>query len=348
MPARLVIADPDEGYIRQYEEELICSFGSRAQIQVITQPAYFENFFRTHQVIDILVIAREFYGSFVKEHEIGHMLVLDKYARININDDDENSDEPAEKCTTKEELFGFIETSLKDEPLIQPESENDSSSAAQAKVIAVYSPMGGSGKSLASFALGKKLKKLEETAIVIGCDDLQSISVYLENRQHADESLASAIKNMNEDTYWEVLKNVSQEEVPCLLPFEKPLSVLKIGAEELLNLINLIKSKGDFGYIVLDLGCDMSEVTRTLVQISDLCIIITEPNVPACRKLEKLLMNQELFPAQKTLLISNQQRSDGIHLNPETLFGSFAGYDSIEEAMDDPLFYRLVLEIIED
>ena len=347
MPARLVIADPDEGYIRQYEEDLICAFGTRAQIQIITQPSYLENFFRTHQIIDILVIAREFYGAFVKEHEIGHMLVLDKYPRIDINGDNEFGF-GTDKFTTKEELFTFIEKSLKDEPLIQPENDLDEGAKNGVKIIAVYSPIGGSGKSLASFALGKKLKKLEETAILLGCDDLQSIGVYMENRQHAEESLASSLKNLNEDTYWEVLKNVSQEEVPCLLPFEKPLSVLKIGAEELLDLVNLIKSKGDFNYIILDLGCDMSEVTRTLVQISDLCIIITEPTVPACRKLEKLLMNQELFPAQKTLLISNQQRSDGIHLNPETLFGSFAGYDSIEEAMDDPLFYRLVLEIIDD
>ena len=66
------------------------------------------------------------------------------------------------------------------------------------------------------------------------------------------------------------------------------------------------------------------------------------------RKLEKLVMNQDLFPVKASITIANQMRSDGIRLNPETLFGSFAGYDNIEEAMEDPLFYRIVLEITED
>ena len=346
MPAHLVIADPDQDYIRQYEEELLIKFESRAQIQIITSPTYLANYFRVHRVIDILVIAREFYDTFVKEHDIGHMIVLDR--EISLVTEEDGSERPVlEKFTTKDELFDFIEESLKDEPMDQPVYE-EAKKEHLPKVIAVYSPIGGCGKSLVSFALGKKMKKLEETAVVIGCDDLQSIGIYLENRQHADESLAPALKTPNEDTYFEVLKNISQEEVPCLLPFERPLSVLGIGADELVNLVTLLKEKGDFNNIILDLGCDMNETNRALVQKADICIVITEPNLCACRKLEKMTMNQEIFPAKRGLLISNQMRSDGIRLNPETLFGSFAGYDNIEEAMEDPLFYRLVLEIIED
>lgn len=345
MLAQLVIADPDQEYIRQYEEELIHAFEDRAQIQIITSPAYLANYFRVHRVIDILVIAREFYDSFVKEHDIGHMIVLDREIHVDIEGGTENT--VVEKFTTKEELFAFIEESLKDEPMEQPGIPKEEQQKAP-KIIAVYSPIGGSGKSLVSFALGKKMKKLEETAVVIGCDDLQSIGIYLENRQHADESLATALKNPNEDTYFEILKNISQEEVPCLLPFEKPLSVLGIGAIPMITLVELLKEKGDFNHIILDLGCDMNETNRALVQMADIVILITEPNVCALRKLEKLVMNQDLFPVKASITIANQMRSDGIRLNPETLFGSFAGYDNIEEAMEDPLFYRIVLEIIED
>lgn len=345
MLAQLVIADPDQEYIRQYEEELIHAFEDRAQIQIITSPTYLSNFFRVHRVIDILVIAREFYDTFVKEHDIGHMIVLDREISVDIEGGTENT--VVEKFTTKEELFAFIEESLKDEPMEQPKAP-DQVKERVPKIIAVYSPIGGCGKSLVSFALGKKMKKLEETAVVVGCDDLQSIGIYLENRQHADEALAAALKAPDENTYFEILKNISQEEVPCLLPFEKPLSVLGIRAIQMITLVELLKEKGDFNNIILDLGCDMNETNRALVQMADVCILITEPNICACRKLEKLVMNQDLFPVKSSITIANQMRSDGIHLNPETLFGSFAGYDNIEEAMEDPIFYRIVLEIIED
>ena len=344
MPAQLVLADPDQEYIRQYEEDLIREFGSRAQIQIITTPTYLANYFRVHRVIDILVIAREFYDTFVKEHDIAHMIVLDR--EITFEEDDGIEKTVLQKFTTKEELFAFIENSLKDAPLEQPFF--DKKDEKTPKIISVYSPIGGSGKSLVAYAIGKKMKKLEETAVLVGCDDLQSIGIYLENRQHADESLAASLKAPNEDTYWEILKNISQEEVPCVLPFEKPLSVLGIQTQQIVTLVSLLKEKGDFSNIILDLGCDMNETNRTLVQMSDICILITEPNICACRKLEKLVMNQDLFPVKASITIANQMRSDGIRLNPETLFGSFSGYDNIEEAMEDPLFYRIVLEIIED
>ncbi len=346
MPAQIVIADPDYGYIKQYEEELLKKYAQRADIRIITQPDYLANYFRVHRVIDVLIIAREFYGPFVKDHDIGYLLVLDQEVSLEFGEDGKEYS-TLMKYTSSDEMFAFIDKALEDSPLEQPEAVMPHSKGKEVKIISVYSPMGGCGKSLVSVALGRKIKKLEESAIVVGCDDLQSVGIYLENRQPADESLASALKTPNEDTYWEILRNVAQEEVPCILPFEKPLSVLGVGTDELLNLVGLLKSKGDFKYIILDLGTDMGETNRALVSISDLCILITEPNLCACRKLEKLMMNQDLFPVKSSITISNQAMSDGIHLNPENLFGSFASYDNIEEAMEDPLFYRLALEITE-
>ena len=52
---RLVIIDSDYGYIKQMEEALIRRFRSRAQIQIITDPAYLDVYFRTPRTIDILV-----------------------------------------------------------------------------------------------------------------------------------------------------------------------------------------------------------------------------------------------------------------------------------------------------
>ena len=95
------------------------------------------------------------------------------------------------------------------------------------------------------------------------------------------------------------------------------------------------------------MGSDLAETNRTLISISDICIVITEPNLNACRKLEKIVMNQDVFNATKSLTISNHIRTDGIHLNADGLFGSISAYNSVEAAMEDPLFYRLALEITE-
>ena len=64
----------------------------------------------------------------------------------------------------------------------------------ETKVIAVYSPLGGCGKSLVAMALGQKLKKLDQSVLVIGCDSLQSIAAYLSCEDFADEKLAEQLK----------------------------------------------------------------------------------------------------------------------------------------------------------
>ena len=87
MPAQIVIADPDYGYIKQYEEELLKKYAQRADIRIITQPDYLANYFRVHRVIDVLIIAREFYGPFVKDHDIGHLLVLDQEVSLEFGEE---------------------------------------------------------------------------------------------------------------------------------------------------------------------------------------------------------------------------------------------------------------------
>ena len=345
--AKVIIADPDYKYIKGFEEQLLTEFMPYVNFQIITSPEYLANYFRVHREIDILIISREFYGIFVKEHDIGNILVLEEEISFEIENDEETPVNSLMKYSDPEEIFSFIRSKIKFE-----DTEKESISKArplirerESHLIAVYSPIGGCGKSLTAYALGEKIRKLGNTAVVIGLDDVQSLSVYLENRQNADESLADALKNPGENTYWEILKNITQENVPCLLPFERPLSALGIGEEEISNLIAFIKEKKDFEYIIADLGTTLDTSNRAILASADYCILITEPNLLSCRKLEKLVMNQDLIPVNATVTIANQIHGDGMRLNQEGIFGNIAAYDTIAEAIDDPLFYRLALEI---
>ena len=342
--ARIVIADPDEKYIRSYEEELLKKYASKAVIQIITTSEYKENYFRLNRDIDLLIIDQAFYGDFLQEQNVAHTIVLQSEVTTDIEETE--NQKVLMKYLPTEKLFEEIEAML-GAGTIEKDVRLSSAGIKEKKtfITAVYSSIGGCGKSLVAMALGKKLKKIGETALVIGCDDMQSFDIYVESRQNADEALAGMIKSNDENLYWNVLKNISNEQVPCLLPFGKPLSALGIGAKELTDLITLIAEKQDFDYIILDLGSDMGEVNRAMTKMADLCILITEPNLCSARKLEKLAMNQDLVPVNATITIANQMHSDGLRLNSSNLFGSFGAYENIEEAMEDPLFYRIALEI---
>ena len=341
----IVIADPDIEYIKSYEEDLILKFEDAALIQIITEAEYLENYFRLHRDIDVLLIAREFYGEYLKEHNISHMMIVN--AKKNMDPNAEDAQRHILKYRSKEELISFIEESLANESdtVVFDDIETVVEPQKKTKVVAVYSPIGGSGKSLASIALAKKLKKLGESVLVIGTDDLQSFGAFLETRDNADPELALMLREITEGTYWSILKNIYHGEIACLLPFEKPLSELGIKSSQLYDLITLLKEKGDFSYIILDTGSTLGKSVQMLLSISDHVILITEPKMISCRMIEKLHLNNDLISVDSMYTISNQYRTDGFHLDSDNLFGAFAGYDSPEEAMEDPVFYRLALEL---
>jgi cellulose biosynthesis protein BcsQ len=340
----IVIADPDIEYIKSYEEDLVIRFRDRATIQIITEAEYLENYFRLHRDIDVLLIAMEFYGTYLKEHNISHMMIVNE--KKSVDSETENASFNVMSYRSKEELFDFVENGLSSESEQIEFSEIEfKKEKAQVKVVSVYSPAGGSGKSLASIAIAKKLKKLGETVLVIGCDDMQSFGVFLDTRENADPELALRLREISENTYWSVLKNIYMGDIAYLLPFEKPLSALGIGSEQLFDLINLLKEKKDFSYIVLDLGSALNKEVQTLMSISDICVFIAESKMSSCRMMEKFMMNMELVSVQKAYTIANQYRTEGFRLENDNLFGSFAGYETAEEAMEDPVFYRLALEI---
>ncbi len=342
---RIVIADPDIEYLKHHEEEFLLEFGERASIQIITEREYLENYFRVHREIDVLLIAGDFYGDYLAEHDISHIMVLDE-ERI-VGPDEENAPANIINYKSRESVFSFVEHSLSDNNEMEETEVTEEKIEAETTVVAVYSPVGGSGKSLASIALARKLKKLGETVLLIGCDDLQSFSVFLNTRENADPELAVKLRDFAEDTYWSVLKNIYMDETSFLLPFEQPLSSLGIGAEQLLGLVGLLKEKKDFSYIILDLGSAMNKEMHSLIALSDVCIFITESKMTSCRMMEKFMMNTDIISAKKHYFIANQYRTEGFRLERDNLFGSFAGYNSSQEAMEDPLFYRLALELVD-
>ncbi len=341
----IVIADPDIEYIKSYEEDLILRFYDAASIQIITEAEYLANYFRFHRDIDVLLIAREFYGEFLKEHNIVHMMLLHK--KINTNPEATDSQRHILKYRPKEEILDFIQKSLANETERTDFDSIDlgAEEEQQTRIISVYSPIGGSGKSLTALALAKKLKKLGESALIVGCDDLQGFGAFLDTRDNADAALALMLREISETTYWSVLKSIYHGEVTCLLPFEKPLSELGIKSTQLYDLIMLLKDKGDFSYIILDLGSSMDKVVQTMLTISNEVIIIAEPKKISCRVMEKFRMNMDLVSIEHAYVIANQYRTEGFHLDSDNLFGAFAGYDTAEEAMEDPVFYRLALEL---
>lgn len=444
---KLVVMDPDYGYLKTLEKQIILQFADRADIQFITDPEYRERYFSTKRHIDLLVTCEEFYGTYLEKHVINQTLVLKKVeeesfmemekpvdlpedfevtvnldelmaedhasgekpiipiieeeapsgfyleesiiaqldAVVNEGAEAEEDEASEEEILTDSEEADDPDTDMEQEPavdavketaeiaddcivmskfctireiidvmedllstaIVAPE-EPEPLNKKPLKVIAVYSPIGGCGKSLVTLGIGRKLRKLDQSVLLVGCDEMQSISGFLDAEEYADPLLAEMMRQPGADIYWNILQNVEYEEdVRYLLPFAEPLSALGLGPDEMENLVRTIKEKQDFDYVILDLGSALNTTTRKLLCLADSIVLLTEPNAVSVKKMKKLVNNAALLPDCKCFMIANQYHMDGLRLPTQNLFGYLATYQDPEQALEDPVFYQIALEVLD-
>lgn len=339
---KLVILDSDYEYLKPLEEALIRRFSDQVQIQIITDPAYADVFFHTTRSIDVLVVDEHFYGPYLDEHSIGHILVL--VPGIEISPHLPEHVKQLVKYIPENEILASIEKML--ETVSRERKEAEPAVRPDTRVVAVYSPAGGCGKSLAAVALARKMQRLDVPVLLIGCDSMQSFSVYLDQEEYADEILAARLQEPEEDTYWYILQNIKRGPLTCLLPFEKPLYGMGIGLREIETLLSILKERQDFACIILDLGSEFSEKNQRLMEEADVRLLITQSSRAAARKMKKLQQNRNLLPGGETLMICNQYGTDHSSMSGETRQEVLPAYQDWETAMEDPVFYRIALQIL--
>ncbi|MGI5872676.1 MAG: AAA family ATPase, partial [Bacillota bacterium] len=216
------------------------------------------------------------------------------------------------------------------------------------KVVAIYSPIGGCGKSLISIALSRKLKKLDQKVLLAGCDDLQSFSVFFDQIEYADDELAKELREVDDNTYWTILRNIGIHEFSYLKPFERVPHAVGVGRTQFSSFLDLMKQKKDFDFIILDIGSRVDEAGVTLMEKADEIVLVTEPTVLAMKKMARIAGDQAMLPQKKCVLISDQYHSDGLRYGEDAIFDSLPAYIDWKEAMEDPMFYRLALSVLEE
>lgn len=313
-------------------------------MQIITDPAYAKGFFHTPRTIDLLVADEHFYGDYLEEHSIGKILIL--VPGIEIERRVPDNIMQIVKYLPYQEILSAIDRLLTE--LEKAKQEVPADRRARTKVIAVYSPVGGCGKSLVAAALCRKLQRLDIPALLVGCDSLQSFSVYLDQEEYAEEELAEQLQDPGEDTYWKILQNVKREEFSCLLPFEKLLPSVGMGSREFRTLLAMLREKKDFDAVILDIGSELNEKSLKLMEEADALVLVTQPGQSAAKKVRRIQRNRGLLPNTESYVVCNQYGGDG---SGDTVWQPsevLPAYPDPAQAMEDPIFYRLAFQLMEE
>ena len=340
-----VLMDSDYDRVKNLEATLLREFGYEIDLRVITLEEYRDLFFETMPEIDILMTTPDFYGDYLLDHEIAHTLLLVP------GESQQLFSELPVTVMAQEEHDSVIRTIR--EMMKQQETSEAASREAQvqaaslsAAVVSVFSPAGGSGKSLTAWGLARKLKMLDQRPLIIGCDSIQSFSCFLDDVKYAEEILPLQLRNPGDGTAQALLRNVIPGEVSYLAPFTGPVASEGLGFEEWTYALRLLKNCGRFDYIILDVGSHIDELAEQMLKLSDTIILLMEDDPVTVRKVRRLLGFGDFFPEKQILSVVNLYHSDSVLMADDTIFGSLNPYASYELAWEDPIFYRLALELL--
>ena len=339
---QLVIIDTENSFLKDMEEEIIRRYADKTRIQILTEKNYTKEYLMEERHIDVLVVAGQDYEDDLQKHQIGRILLLKE--EIGADKVYPDNVEVLLQFLPTEDFFHKLEEAFVSADGSES-SEKPEENPREVRVIAVYSPIGGCGKSLVAYALAKKLKKLDQKVLLVGCDPTQSVNVYYPSETYAKEDLAEKLIHPGEDTYWTILQNIEQDDISYLLPFEKNLPSLDVGMEEWKVLLSVLKENRDFDWIVLDVGSVLDRKMGALMTKIDYLILLTETNQIANRKMQKLLRDPDLLPKCECFLVANEYRTDGMRIASESVFGVISPYASWEEAVEDPVFYQIALKV---
>ena len=343
---QLVIVDTENVFLKSTEEEIIRRYADAAAVQFLTDKTYTGEYFLEERHIDVMVIAARDYEEQgeLQNQQTGRILLIEE--EVGTEKVYPDNVEVLLQFLSAEDFFRKLEEAFQYAEDGEPQKEQEEKPR-DVHVIAVYSPIGGCGKSLVSYALAKKLKKLDQKVLLVGCDPTQSVNVYYPAGDYAKEELAEKLIDPGDDTYWTILQNIEQDEISYLLPFEKNLPSLDVGMEQWEVLISVLKEKRDFDWIVLDVGSVLDRKMASLMAKIDFLILLTETNQIANRKMQKLLGDPDFLPKCECFLIANEYRTDGMRIASESVFGVISPYTNWEEAVEDPVFYQIALKVTE-
>ncbi len=260
--------------------------------------------------IDILLINEELYDENLQCDQVTTFAILTNEKIDDINGIKAiNKYQPANKIVS--ELLNCLAESSDKKFVLNRENK-------KTKVAAVYSPIGGSGKTSIALGIAVYYSKLGKKVLYINLENLESMSAFLEVEKVDNLSeLLYFIKegNSNLRVKMDVIRKVDENTgVQYISPFNSCLDKIELQCEDIKMLFEELRKLEEYDYIIIDLDSNIDKTTISIFEEVDKIIVIAIEEMIAVRKIEnfakELTRMSEIYNMDyiedKILLISNK------------------------------------------
>ncbi len=156
-------------------------------------------------------------------------------------------------------------------------------SATQGKIIVVYSPKGGTGRTTVAVNLAIALHENEnKVALVDGNLQYGDIAVFLnEQGKNTVLDLAPRVDELDPDIVQEVMVNNRASGIDLLAAPPRPEMADKISGEQFSKLLTYLRQI--YHFIIVDTASQLTEAVQAALDVSDLIVLVTTQDIPSIK-----------------------------------------------------------------
>ena len=188
------------------------------------------------------------------------------------------------------------------------------------KVILVYSPVGGSGKTALSLGISGIISKYRKKVLYISTETLQSFRWMLKCDGYLSRSFERSLINKDFDIVDKFRSCVKTGIFSYLPPVQQAVPIAGISLDSYIHLINKIKEAKLYDYVVIDSSSELDTGKCLLMNAADKVVIVANQDEMAVMKIDALLDNIDCSDNNKFLFICNKYRkTEENHLMDNTM-----------------------------
>jgi pilus assembly protein CpaE len=192
------------------------------------------------------------------------------------------------------------------------------------KVIAIYSPKGGTGCTTVAVNLAIALHS-DETPTILVDGNLQfgDVAVFLnEQGKNSVADLAPRVDELDPDIIEEVIVNHSASGLKILPAPSRPEYAENVTGEQFSKILNYLRRL--FSYVVVDTSSILTDPTLAAIDGGDLVVLLTNQDIPSIKNARLFLDLAEVLKISRKRILFVMNRFDRrIGITPDKVGESF-------------------------
>ncbi len=299
----LVVAVADENYLFPLEVGLAERLYETAEIEIISDEEYFEEYFTAPRDVDVLVVDEKFNNETLSRHNIKKIFCLTE----DMEDNDSCNREETEVGTQQiVPVFKYLNLQILINSIIPSEWSGANKKREKTQVIVVTAAEGGAGCTTVAQGISACLQQSLRKTLYINTQAYQNFQCGLKDKTPLSMEYCAQLRKATAKIYQD-LKGVLRKEYFSYLP-PLPASRYSMGIKEenYIDLIQAAQLSGEYESIVVDIGVEITPSNMPILALAEKVLIITRQQADSAFKMQILLHNLNCSDREKFHIICNQ------------------------------------------